>query len=115
MKILICGTRNREPVEILCKIIDLFPPGTIVIHGDARGVDRTAANIAIDRDFKVIGYPAYWETEGASAGPKRNQRMLEQRPDIVIAVHNEPGLGKGTADMVRRSKNAGIPVFVFGC
>ncbi len=115
MKILICGTRNREPVEILCKIIDLFPPGTIVIHGDARGVDRTAANIATDRGFKVIGYPAYWETEGASAGPKRNQRMLEQRPDIVIAVHNEPGLGKGTADMVRRSKNAGIPVFVFGC
>lgn len=115
MKILICGTRNREPVEILEKIIDLFPADTVVIHGDARGVDRTAGLVAARRGLGVQVFPANWDTEGASAGPKRNQRMLEQNPDLVIAIHNEPGLGKGTADMVRRSKNGGIPVFVFGC
>jgi len=116
MRILICGTRNRQPVEILRKIIDLFPVGTVVIHGDARGVDSTAGQIASQRGLKVEVYPAQWKVYGPRvAGPKRNQQMLEAKPDIVIAVHNEPGLGKGTADMVRRSRGAGLPVFVFGC
>jgi hypothetical protein len=41
--------------------------------------------------------------------------MLDQHPDIVIAIHNDPGLGKGTRDMVARSLKANVPVFVFRC
>lgn len=115
MRILICGTRNRQPVEILRKIIDLFPVGTVVIHGGARGVDSTAGQVASQRGLKTEVHLAEWDIYGPGAGPKRNQQMLEAKPDIVIAVHNEPGLGKGTADMVRRSRGAGLPVFVFGC
>lgn len=42
-----------------------------------------------------------------SAGPKRNQRMLDKgKPDLVLAF---PG-GDGTADMVRKAKSAGVPI-----
>ena len=45
---------------------------------------------------------------GLSAGPARNQRMLDEgKPDAGIAF---PG-GPGTADMTRRLKEAGIPVW----
>ena len=47
------------------------------------------------------------------AGPIRNQLMLDQNPDIVIAVHNDPLLGKGTRDMVDRADRKKTPVFIF--
>lgn len=52
-------------------------------------------------------FRADWEQCGRQAGPLRNARMLaEGRPDAVIAF---PG-GKGTADMVRKARAAGLPV-----
>jgi ABC-type Fe3+-hydroxamate transport system substrate-binding protein len=43
---------------------------------------------------------------GPSAGPIRNGRMLEYKPDLVIAF---PG-GRGTANMVKQARKAGIAV-----
>jgi hypothetical protein len=48
---------------------------------------------------------ADWEKLGRSAGPIRNQAMLDEgRPDLVVAF---PG-HHGTADMVRRARAAGV-------
>ncbi|HEV2928789.1 MAG TPA: DUF2493 domain-containing protein [Propionibacteriaceae bacterium] len=46
------------------------------------------------------------------AGLRRNQKMLDDHPvDLVIAWVGKPLAGsKGTADMVRRARNAGVPV-----
>lgn len=45
--------------------------------------------------------------EGKAAGPIRNQRMLDDgKPDRVLAF---PG-GRGTANMVKLAKAAGVPV-----
>jgi UDP-N-acetylmuramoylalanine-D-glutamate ligase len=53
-------------------------------------------------------YPADWKLHGKSAGHIRNQQMLdESKPDIVIAF---PG-GRGTANMIKRAKKAGVEVF----
>jgi hypothetical protein len=49
---------------------------------------------------------AEWDMYGPSAGPRRNARMVEWKPDVVIAF---PG-NRGTADMVRQAKAAEIPV-----
>lgn len=49
---------------------------------------------------------ADWATYGDSAGPRRNQEMVDSGLDLLIAF---PG-GMGTADMVRRAKAAGVPV-----
>ena len=49
---------------------------------------------------------ADWEKHGKAAGPKRNKRMLEWKPDLVVAF---PG-GKGTANMVQQARQAGVEV-----
>jgi len=55
-------------------------------------------------------FDAEWHRHGKRAGPIRNQRMLEEgQPDLIVAF---PG-GHGTADMVRRARQAGIEVHVF--
>jgi predicted solute-binding protein len=52
-------------------------------------------------------YQADWARLGRKAGPIRNQRMLDEaKPDVVIAF---PG-GRGTADMLRRTRQAGVEV-----
>lgn len=49
---------------------------------------------------------ADWATYGLSAGPRRNARILEWKPDLVIAF---PG-GIGTANMVHQAIVAGVEV-----
>ena len=50
-------------------------------------------------------FPADWKVRGRAAGHIRNQQMLDEgRPHLVVAF---PG-GRGTADMVRRARAAGI-------
>jgi hypothetical protein len=80
----------------------------------ARGADTWAAmwgSTKIPRENQ-LDFPAQWHKYGRAAGPKRNQQMLDEgKPDLVIAFG---GLnGRGTNDMVRRSKNAGILVLEF--
>jgi YspA, cpYpsA-related SLOG family len=115
LKVLVCGTRTVEPRELLKKLLALLEPDDIVISGAARGVDSCAAAIAKARGLKVLEFPANWKENGTVAGPLRNQEMLDQRPDLVIAIHNDPHLGKGTRDMVTRSIKAGVAVVIFTC
>lgn len=81
-----------------------------LIHGDAKGADQLSEQV-LKRDFKggfiVERYPADWNRNKKSAGPIRNQRMLDEgKPDLVIAF---PG-GKGTAHMVKIAREANIEV-----
>lgn len=80
---------------------------TKLLQGGATGADFHAANWALDRNVNVRTFPADWETQGAKAGPLRNQAMVDERPDLVVAF---PG-GKGTSDCKRRAKAAGIRVW----
>jgi hypothetical protein len=44
---------------------------------------------------------------------RRNARMLRQgRPELVIAFTGDLARSRGTADMVRRARTAGLPVLV---
>ncbi len=51
-------------------------------------------------------FRALWERHGRAAGVIRNQAMLDYGIDLVLAF---PG-GRGTADMVRRARSAGVAV-----
>ena len=110
MRVLVCGGRDYRKVDVLFAALDRFhadTPITLVIHGAASGADRLAAHWAKSRRVRAIYYRADWQEHGRSAGPIRNQRMVDQaRPQYVIAF---PG-GVGTADMVRRARTADIPV-----
>lgn len=53
---------------------------------------------------------ANWLKFGRTAGPIRNQIMIEKGADLVIAFPSETS--KGTRDMIKRAEAAGIPVEV---
>jgi hypothetical protein len=97
---------------VILHALKAFPAGTLVIHGGAKGADTMAGEVAFELGFAVKVYYAQWETFGRKAGPIRNQQMLtEGEPTEVLAFD----LGTpGTADMIRRSRKAGLRVTVFG-
>lgn len=55
-------------------------------------------------------YPAYWATEGSSAGPKRNRRMVALGADLCLAY--AMGTSKGTRGCARLAVKAEIPTLV---
>jgi len=108
LRILVCGGRDFSNYDLLCDVLKKYEVSTI-ITGGARGADTLAFCWGYDHNKKVLTYPANWKKHGKAAGFIRNQQMLDEgHPDLVIAF---PG-GRGTADMVRRSKEAGIPTRV---
>lgn len=110
MRIIVCGGRNYTDTYRICNVLNIFNKEleiTLVIHGDATGVDTIAAKWAEDNNIKTWAFPAEWDKYGNYAGPKRNTRMLEEgKPEFIIAF---PG-GTGTANMVKQAKKANIKV-----
>lgn len=108
MRVLVCGGRDYADRSGLYAALDaLDPKPTTIISGMASGADQLAWYWARSRNVPVLEFPANWREHGKAAGPLRNERMLtEGRPDMVMAF---PG-GRGTADMKRRAKKAGIEV-----
>jgi len=110
MRVLVCGGRDFNDWVKACGVFDSEDEHLgidVVIHGAARGADSLADRWARERGKPTLPFPADWHLNGRAAGPIRNQRMLDEgKPNIVIAF---PG-GRGTADMVRRARAAGIPV-----
>lgn len=108
---LICGGRDFTDslgfADVMSSIVSAYGFPDRVIHGAARGADTLAGEWAKRHALNVTAFPADWNRDGRAAGPIRNQKMLTVgKPQIVIAF---PG-GRGTADMIRRAKNAGLTV-----
>jgi hypothetical protein len=105
-KAIVCGGRDYADADMAEYLLTWLAPAAIA-HGDARGADRLAHDWAIRHGVVVTRYPADWSL-GRKAGPLRNQHMLEDfKPDFVVAF---PG-GRGTADMVKRAKEARIATY----
>ena len=97
-----------------------------LMHGDAKGVDRIAAdifsrsmgkveNFKLHFDYQVHAWPADWDKHGRSAGPKRNQAMADAWFKGMDAKHRFflgiwDGSSRGTKHMVDYVASLGIPV-----
>lgn len=124
MKAIVCGDRNygSDPANwtVMMYILTKLPVGTLVIHGDCRGADKMADYTAKELGLDVKPFPVTldeWRRVGLKAGPLRNERMLKfllegEGPRKVIAFHRDLANSKGTADMVRQAKAAGVTVEV---
>jgi Protein of unknown function (DUF2493). len=107
VKVLVCGGRDFSDIFAMRAALKELLPGTIIVHGAAKGADALAGTVAREMGFEVREYPAKWDVHGRSAGPRRNIEMLEKEiPDLVIAF---PG-GKGTAHMCSIAEKAGVTV-----
>lgn len=114
-KILVCGSRNFENEFMASIWIDAYvkkmiPPGSIVMHGNARGADRIAAESAERHGSETVPFDADWKKHGNRAGILRNIEMLNAKPDRVVAFHN--GKSKGTKFTIDEARERGIPVEV---
>jgi hypothetical protein len=111
MKVLVCGGRDYSDYDTLKTILSALQVtrGTFseIIHGAAAGADRLADRYADRHDIRARRFHADWGRHGKAAGPLRNRRMLlDGKPNLVVAF---PG-GRGTADMVRQAREAGVEV-----
>ena len=109
-RVLVCGGRDFNDYDLLESVLDTISSEVGVfqiISGCAKGADTLAIQYANKHEYPLREFPADWDKHGKAAGPIRNKQMLDEgRPNIVIAF---PG-GRGTADMVNRSKKVGIEV-----
>lgn len=114
MIILVTGGRNFHDLGLLYGALDTIKP-SLIIHGDARGADTLAQRWADLQGVPTKRYPVSqsdWDTYKNFAGGIRNQRMLDDNPDInaVIAF---PG-GAGTRDMIERAKHQKFNIIRIG-
>jgi len=75
----------------------------LLVHGNCSGVDKYAEEVALSLGCQVRRYNADWKRYGRSAGPIRNQYMIDDSlPHIAIAF---PSLNSiGTIDCIKRLK-----------
>jgi hypothetical protein len=113
MRVLVCGSRyywNYQRILACLSGIDV----SLVIAGGCRGADTLAVRAALECGFRYVEYPADWQRFGKSAGPIRNQQMLDiGRPDLILAFHEDLSSSRGTRDMISRVRLSGIPYRIF--
>jgi hypothetical protein len=115
MRIIVTGGRHSEDHKLVSNFLDALlkelPGGAdnlTVIQGGATGVDRFARHWCMANGVTFLNYP-YPSGMGRTGGSVRNlQMLLEGKPDITVAF---PGR-RGTANMVRQSRERGVPVIM---
>lgn len=113
MRIAVTGGRDHRPTrEELVRFYRHWSRlgGTVLLHGDARGVDRYMAQRAEGRGIPVEAFPVQRGLDGPwpGAGHRRNRRMLiAGRAEALVAF---PG-GRGTAHCVATARELGLPVY----
>lgn len=110
-RILVTGGRDYNDIETVRYAFGQLGVNSSdsIVQGGAKGADLLARMVAAGLGCGVETYKADWARYGKMAGPIRNQRMVDSAPDAVMQF---PG-GKGTADCVRKAREAGVPVFSF--
>lgn len=107
-RVLISGSREWRNVEAIRRVIYSLPHDALVIHGGCRGADTIADRLARERGLDVLQFDAEWVRYGRSAGPRRNQRMIDEGgPTDAFVFPLETS--KGTYDMISRLAGALIP------
>lgn len=82
-----------------------------LIHGDAQGADRMAADYwSFYRYGPITAFP-YIKELGKGGGHARNAVLVAHMPDLVLAFHLDNS--RGTADAIRQAKAAGLTVEVY--
>lgn len=108
--VLVTGSREWTDPEPIRRELASLPANSILLHGNARGVDRLADQLARELGLDVRPRPADWEVYGRGAGIVRNKQMLAEGPDIVLAFHPNLAEARGTKHMVEIARKAGVPV-----
>jgi hypothetical protein len=116
-RVLVCGSRDWDDQFAIWCVLNGYAAdgfGVTVINGGALGADRIARKWATLNGHPCETYKANWTVHGKAAGPLRNALMLaDGKPDIAWCFVTKPlEKSRGSFDMVKRLKAAGIPTYV---
>jgi len=104
-RVLVCGSRSWDDAQTIRARLSTLPVGSTIVTGGARGADQLAESIARSLGFDVETHRADWKRHGKHAGFVRNLKMLDTRPDLVLAFHDGRSTGtQHTIDEARRRR-----------
>ena len=116
MRVIVCGGRDYRNIAFVWMTLDKLhaaTPFTALMQGGQTGVDTFAKEWARTipelKDARFV-CKAEWTKYGPAAGPIRNKKMLDWKPDCVIAFAGGPG----TNNMIRQARSRGIRVIDVG-
>ena len=112
MKVVVCGSRHWTDRVTMWRRLSELPLDAIVVQGECEGADAMACQIALDIALEVVGFYPAWKKHGKPAGPKRNIKMLNTNPSLVLAFHDDLDKSKGTKHIVGEARDRGIKVEV---
>lgn len=133
MRILVTGSRQFEAYGVMRAALIATtrdkPGPHVLVHGDAPGSDRLAAEIATQLGWSIEPHPADWDRKCSNhckhgprpsradgthycpaAGSRRNGLMVSLGADICLAFYKRGAKNIGTSDCVRRADRAHIPI-----
>jgi hypothetical protein len=117
-RLLVTGSREWDNFPFIEKTLEIahqyLGPGTVLVHGGARGADSIARYL-----WERQGLPAEvhhtsdedWRRFGRKAGMLRNQRMVDLGADLCLAFSRNAS--SGTAGCALKARIAGIRTFLF--
>ncbi|MEN0051134.1 MAG: SLOG family protein [Bacteroidota bacterium] len=111
MKILITGSRSieesEENLQVLFELIEQVGTPSLLLHGGARGVDRLAAILAAQNNWKEeVILPDYTRYHVKEAPLKRNTLLVEKAEAIIAFYAKERFRKGGTWDTVQKATKA---------
>jgi len=106
-RIALVGSCSFPSPELVREYVRALPAGVTVVSGGAKGVDTWAEEAAKACDLETLIFHADWEMLGRSAGPIRNEQIINHA-DRVVAFWN--GVSRGTLNSILHACYAGIPI-----
>ena len=114
MRVLITGSRDWTDEEAIYRALAAhtgFEHNVTLLSGHCpTGADAIAERYAKTKGWDIELHPADWGKYGKYAGPKRNQEMVDRKPDLVLAFILNGS--KGASGTVAMAKKAGLRVHV---
>lgn len=118
--VLFCGSRGWLDYFTIFKVVRMLHVllgSFTLLHGAARGADTYAGMAARMQHIPVLPDPVKateWDFFGPSAGNRRNTRMLERAPIMVVAFWDGSAESTGTLDTVFKAVEVyRIPTIVY--
>lgn len=112
MKVAIVGSRDYPNLAEVKRYVLGLAPGTVIVSGGARGVDRAGELAAYEAGFGVIIHFPNWQRDGKEAGLLRNG-LIVQSADKIVVFWN--GISTGSQHVMMVARASGKPVELFTC
>lgn len=114
MKLMVTGSRNWDLVPVISKHFYWFTRGwdeVTLIEGGATGADSIARGYGLSNGWEIHTFLPDYKTHGPGAPHVRNQKMVDQKPDLVLAYVRD--MSSGTVSTIQKAFKAGLLVRPF--